>query len=347
MKHWRARHFPQTADPKRLRGGQAATVAGYVGPGFHTWPAGHIHQDADPKQPRRRPSRHCSRVRWSRFPHLALRPHPSRHRSESASPQPVHCQKDVRKGVRRRDRGQRPTATKDPNSKQPRRRPSRHCSRVRRPRFPHLALRPHPSSTGYETASPQPVPLPKRRSAPRPGSATHGYRKSEHETTAQAAKPPLEPGTPAPVSTLGLQATSLKTMAPNSLRRIRSPTKKTFRGPRLCGVPSERGFLFPGDSQGLHPGLVCDAPTRAWDSKHGRRAGYRNRGQGMESETLSCHLPQRGKAYQLRASPLEPDPRESVCSEGTPHREGGPRRLESLSGTDEQSFPILRGQRVR
>ena len=38
-------------------------------------------------------------------------------------------------------------------------------------------------------------------------------------------------------------------------------TKKTFRGPRLCGVPSERGFLFPGDSQGLHPGLVCDAPS--------------------------------------------------------------------------------------
>jgi hypothetical protein len=38
-----------------------------------------------------------------------------------------------------------------------------------------------------------------------------------------------------------------------------------FRGPRLCGVPSERGFFFQADSQGLHPGLVCDAPTRAWD----------------------------------------------------------------------------------
>ena len=30
-----------------LRGGQAATVAGYVGPGFHNGPSGHIHQDTD------------------------------------------------------------------------------------------------------------------------------------------------------------------------------------------------------------------------------------------------------------------------------------------------------------
>ena len=35
----------QAADTKRLRGGQAATVAGYAGPGFHTWPSGHILQD--------------------------------------------------------------------------------------------------------------------------------------------------------------------------------------------------------------------------------------------------------------------------------------------------------------
>ena len=32
------------------------------------------------------------------------------------------------------------------------------------------------------------------------------------------------------------------------------------RGLRLCGVPSERGFFCWVDSQGLHPGLVCDAP---------------------------------------------------------------------------------------
>ena len=34
--------------------------------------------DPNPKQLRRRPSRHCSRVRWPRFPHLAPMPHPSR-----------------------------------------------------------------------------------------------------------------------------------------------------------------------------------------------------------------------------------------------------------------------------
>ena len=33
-----------------------------------------------------------------------------------------------------------------------------------------------------------------------------------------------------------------------------------FETRRLCGVPSERGFFCRADSQGLHPGLVCDAP---------------------------------------------------------------------------------------
>jgi hypothetical protein len=47
-------------------------------------------------------------------------------------------------------------------------------------------------------------------------------------------------------------------------------------------------------------------------------------GEGMdaESETSSFHLPQRGNAYQPRASLWEPHPREEVCSEGTPHRVG-------------------------
>ena len=61
-------------------------------------------------------------------------------------------------------------------------------------------------------------------------------------------------------------------------------------------------FFFRGAPQGLHPGLVCDAPlghgirntvdepciataVRAWDSKHGGRAGYWNRGLGMGFET--------------------------------------------------------------
>ena len=46
---WPSGHFPHDPDPKRLRGGQAATVAGYAGPGFHNWPSGHIPQATDPK----------------------------------------------------------------------------------------------------------------------------------------------------------------------------------------------------------------------------------------------------------------------------------------------------------
>jgi hypothetical protein len=102
--------------------GKAATVAGDVGPGFHTWPPGHIPQDNG-----------C----------------------ETADSQPVPSQKVVRRNVRRRDRGQRPQQQKKPwplshflqtpNTKPPTRRQSRHCSWGRWPRFPHLASRPHPS----------------------------------------------------------------------------------------------------------------------------------------------------------------------------------------------------------
>ena len=53
-------------------------LAGYAGPGFHNWLSGHI---------------------------------PQNNGSESAPPHPAPCQNDVRRGVRRRDRGQRPTAT--------------------------------------------------------------------------------------------------------------------------------------------------------------------------------------------------------------------------------------------
>ena len=51
--------------------------------------------------------------------------------------------RSVRRSVPRP--GSATPATVDPNTKQLRRRPSRHCSRVRWPRFPHLAPRPHPS----------------------------------------------------------------------------------------------------------------------------------------------------------------------------------------------------------
>ena len=80
----------------------------------------------------------AGRLRRPWFPQLALRPHRSRHGSETASSHPAPCQKDVRRGVRRRD-----------------------CSRVRWPRFPHLAFGPHRSRYGSETASPHPPPYQK------------------------------------------------------------------------------------------------------------------------------------------------------------------------------------------
>ena len=58
------------------------------------------------------------------------------------------------------------------------------------------------------------------------------------------------------------------------------------RGPRLCGVPSERGFVFLGGFPGLHPGLVCDAPL----------------GQGVRNVVLD-------KLQWNRANPLERDAR--------------------------------------
>ena len=62
----------KTQTRNRCAGGKAAAVAGYVGPGFHNWPSGHIPQDNG---------------------------------SETASSHPAPWQKDVRRGVRRRDRG--------------------------------------------------------------------------------------------------------------------------------------------------------------------------------------------------------------------------------------------------
>ena len=68
------------------------------------------------------------------------------------------AKKFVRRGVRRRDRGQRPTDTEDPDTKRRCTRRRRDCSRVRWPRFPHLAPRPHPSNAGYECVDLNPGP---------------------------------------------------------------------------------------------------------------------------------------------------------------------------------------------
>jgi hypothetical protein len=83
---YRRNHGPSATSLKhRIRihqqGGDAATVAGGVDPGFHTWPPGHIPQDNG-----------CETI-------------------QTASSDPVPCQKIVRRGVRCRDRGRRPTAT--------------------------------------------------------------------------------------------------------------------------------------------------------------------------------------------------------------------------------------------
>ena len=107
---YKRNHGPSATSFKhRLRihqqGGAAATVAGGADPGFHIWPTGHINQDNG---------------------------------SESASSRPVPCQKDVRRDVRRRDRGQRPQLQKKPwplshilqtpATNPPTRRRRRHCS---------------------------------------------------------------------------------------------------------------------------------------------------------------------------------------------------------------------------
>ena len=174
---------------------------------------------------------HCSRVRWPRFPHLAFGPHPSTPGSEFASSHPVHCQKDVRRGVRRRDRGQRPTATKDPNTKPRRRRRSRHCSRVRWPWFPHLALGLHSSRPGSETASSHPVPCQKdvrrdvrRRDRGQRPTATKEpnpkqLRRRDAATVAGSAGPGFHTWPSGHIP---------QDPAPKPLLRIRSHAKKTF-----------------------------------------------------------------------------------------------------------------------
>jgi hypothetical protein len=151
-------------------GGAAATVAGDVGPGFHTWPPSHIPQDTDTK------------------PLL---------RSRAA---PLLKNRSVRRSVRRP--GSAPPATENtriPHPKPPARRRRRHCSWGRWPRFPHLAPRPHPSRHRHETASTEPGGASAQKSfgetfGEATGVSAPSYRKHPHpasETTSQTAPPPL------------------------------------------------------------------------------------------------------------------------------------------------------------
>ena len=145
---------------------------------------------------------------------------------------------------------------KDPDPKQRRRRQSRHCSWGRWPRFPQQAHRPHPSDNGSESAFTHPVHGSKRRSvrrsAPRPGSATHGPCVSKlPERLALAMKTSQTetvwlPKDPDPKPHSGGQAATVagdagpgfhnwpsghipQTMAPNPLLRIRSTAQKFVR----------------------------------------------------------------------------------------------------------------------
>jgi hypothetical protein len=138
----------------------------------------------------------AGRVRRPQFPHLAFGPHPSRQWLRI----PFFASGHMPKGRSVRRSAPRPgsatPATEEPNTKQRRKRQSRYCSRVRRPRFPHLAPRPHPSRQWlripFFAAGHMPKGRSVRRSAPRPGSATHGYKRSEYETTTQVSSLPDE-----------------------------------------------------------------------------------------------------------------------------------------------------------
>ena len=124
------------------------------------WRARQYFTNAGYETTTRRQSRRCSRVRWPRFPHLAVRPHTSKHGYETASSQPVVDlgSKFVRRGVRRRHRSQRPTATVDPNTKQPRGGQAAAVAGYADPGLLTWPSRPHPSRHGSESASPQPAP---------------------------------------------------------------------------------------------------------------------------------------------------------------------------------------------
>ena len=162
----------------------AATVAGSAGPGFYTWPFGPhpsrpgsefasshpVRWQKDVRRGVRR--RRCSRVRWPRFPHLAFRPDPSRPGSESAFSHPAPCQKDVRRCVRRRDRGQRPTATKEPNPKQLRRRDAATVAGSAGPGFHNWPSGHIPQDNGSESASSHPVTCQKKTFGEAFGAAT-------------------------------------------------------------------------------------------------------------------------------------------------------------------------------
>ena len=85
-------------------------------------------------------------------------------------------------------------------------------------------------------------------------------------------------------------------------------------GLRLCGVPSERWFVLGEGSQGLHPGLVCDAPSghlignvvwvcdreRGWGMRLGMWLGYAIGNVGGVCDEESGGWPGNGDMVRLR-----------------------------------------------
>ena len=107
--------------------------------------------------------------------------------------------------------------------------------------------------------------------------------------------------------------------APKPLLRIRSPTKKTFRGPWLCGVPSEREFVFPGGFPGFAPWAGMRCPVGAWDRERGLGIGSNG-----AAPTRRDAMPRRGHGIGIgiavgdrpQWSPTNPMERDARCRLG-------------------------------
>ena len=142
-------------------GGQAATVAGVPGPGLHTWPSGHIPQDTDTK-PFFRIRSSAKKTFGETFGAATGVSDPRlqkiRIRNNGAGGQAAAVAGHVGPGFHTWPLGH---INQDTDTK------------------PLLRIR---SSAKRRS---------ERRSAPRPGSATHGYRNSGYEPIYAAAKPPL------------------------------------------------------------------------------------------------------------------------------------------------------------
>ena len=97
---------------------------------------------------------------------------------------------------------------------------------------------------------------------------------------------------------------------------------------RLCGVPSERGSLFPGGFPGLAPWAGMQCPLRAWRRKRGRRSGigntigaqYRTRGRGPPHRKRGGR-PGNGTAV----GPRYRNCYRPICPEGATHTSPGHR----------------------